>query len=148
MLIGKLVLSGLLLAAAGTDIAWRKIPNSLIAAGLAAFLIIAGRLYIRGETAVLAGCLGAGAAAFCIHLIPYLLRSMGAGDVKLALVMGLLMGWRDWTGFLGIYGIVMLVASGLLLIMGKRKPKTVPLAPFMTAAYFLYNLFVVYSPLG
>ena len=140
MLFGKIILGALLLAGAGADLARRKIPNMLIAIGLCAFLAVAGRLLILGETAALAGCLSAGALAFGIHLVPWLLHNMGAGDVKLALVTGLLTGWGDWLGFLGMYCVMLLTASGVLFILGRKKPKTIPLAPFMAAAWFLNYL--------
>ena len=136
----KLVLAGLLLAATGTDLAGRKIPNALIGAGLCLFLASALWRLFGGDIAYCAGCLLAGALAFALHLVPYLLRGMGAGDVKLALVMGLLMGWQDWLGHLGCYCLVLLFAAALTLIPRKKKPKTLPLAPMMAAAYFLYLL--------
>ncbi|MCL1804618.1 MAG: prepilin peptidase [Clostridiales bacterium] len=140
MLFGKIILGGLLLAGAGTDLARRRIPNTLICIGLSAFAVAALLLLIRGDTASLTGCLGAGALAFAIHLAPWFMRGMGAGDVKLALVIGLLSGWEDWTGFLGMYCAVLLAASGILLILVRKKPKALPLAPFMAAAWYLHHL--------
>lgn len=140
MLLGKLILAGLLTAGAGTDLIRRKIPNVLICIGLAAFLVLAGRLYFGGDTAVLTGCLFAGALAFFIHLIPWLMGSMGAGDVKLALIIGLLTGWEEWLGYLGMYCAALLAASAIMLVRGKKRPKTVPLAAVMAAAWFAYYI--------
>lgn len=139
MLLGKLVLGGLLLGAAGTDMASRRIPNKLIGVGLAAFLVLAAWLGYARETAVLRGCMMAGALAFAIHLIPYMCKSMGAGDVKLSLVIGLLLGWEDWLGYLQIFCAVSLIVSCIVLIRAKKtKTKALPLAPVMAAAYFIY----------
>jgi len=140
MIFGKIVLGALLLAGAGTDLAQRKIPNALICAGLGAFAFIAWYVYSSRGTAALAGCFLAGALSFAIHLVPWLMHSMGAGDVKLALVTGLLSGWEDWLGFLGMYSLVLIVASVALLALGKKRASTLPLAPFMAAAWFLYQL--------
>jgi Flp pilus assembly protein protease CpaA len=139
-MICKVALGAMLLTGAGTDLARRRIPNVLIAVGLGIFAITTVILCKNHETELLAGRLLAGALSFLVHLIPWLMHGMGAGDVKLALVIGLLSGWADWLGFLGVYSIVLLLASGALLALGKRKPKTLPLAPFMAAAWFLYQI--------
>ena len=137
---GRYALGGLLLGAACTDLAWRKIPNWLIAIGLGAFLAVAGGLLYLRDAALLAGCLRAGALAFALHLVPYACKSMGAGDVKLALVVGLLMGWEAWLGYLETFCTLAVLLSCMFLALGKRKPKTIPLAPVMAGAYFLYQI--------
>jgi len=195
---GKLVLGGLLLGAAGTDFRCRRIPNRLIAVGLVVFLAEVVWLCCLGERAMLAGRLVAGVLAFTLHLIPYGLKSMGAGDVKLALITGLLMGWEDWLGYLQVFCPVAILVSGVVLIAsrfarkqyaasvsaqdktpggdaasvpasdvapgcaivsgsepdiepgcdgvqeaGQRKPRTLPLAPVMAAAYFFYYAYII-----
>ncbi|WP_233345154.1 prepilin peptidase [Burkholderia cepacia] len=80
----------LAVSAAGTDIAARRIPNSLVAIGLAGALV--AQCVLHG---VLAGALGwlAGAATGFALLLPfYLLRGMAAGDVKLMLAIGAWVG--------------------------------------------------------
>jgi prepilin signal peptidase PulO-like enzyme (type II secretory pathway) len=42
-----------------------------------------------------------------------------------------------------MYCAVLLAASLVLLVLGKKRPKTLPLAPFMTAAYLLSEAFVI-----
>ena len=140
MVYGRIVLACLLIAGAGTDLAWRRIPNAIVCAGLAVFATVAAQLLFNGQVAVFVGCLCAGTLAFAIHFVPWLLRKMGAGDVKMALLIGLLTGWQDWSGFISMYCVVLLVASCALLAMRKKKLDTLPLAPFMAAAWFLYYL--------
>ncbi|QVN22881.1 A24 family peptidase [Burkholderia pyrrocinia] len=80
----------LAVAAASTDIATRRIPNRLVAVGLAGALVAQCMLH-----GVLAGALGwlAGAATGFGLLLPfYLLRGMAAGDVKLMLAIGAWVG--------------------------------------------------------
>ncbi|HGL6714844.1 prepilin peptidase [Burkholderia contaminans] len=80
----------LAVAAAGTDLAARRIPNPLVALGLAGALV--AQCLLHG---VLAGALGwlAGAATGFALLLPfYLLRGMAAGDVKLMLAIGAWVG--------------------------------------------------------
>lgn len=136
---GKVVLGGILLGAAGTDLSGRRIPNRLIAVGLGMFFVLALWLSLQNENVLLIGCLQAGVLAFVIHLIPYLLKSMGAGDVKLALIMGLLSGWEDWLGYMGVYCAFSLITSVALLCLRKGRQKTLPLAPVMAAAFLFYH---------
>ena len=143
MTFGRLVLGLLLLWAAGTDIAWRRIPNPLICVGLAVFTIEAAWLWCVGEIDFLTGCVLAGIIAFVLHLIPYLLRSMGAGDVKLALITGLLLGWEAWLDYLGLFCAASLLVSGCVLLTGKHGRRTLPLAPVMASAYILYCICVL-----
>ena len=170
VVLGKLVLGGLLLGAAGTDFRRRRIPNRLIIVGLVMFFAVAARLFYMGERGTLAGCLAAGLSAFALHLVPYWFNSMGAGDVKLALITGLLMGWGDWLGYLQVFCLAAMTASGAVLVAsriarkqyaasgpevapgcdgvqaaGQHKPRTLPLAPVMAASYILYYVFIILS---
>jgi len=142
---GRIVSCVLLLWSAGTDIVSRRIPNYLIGAGLAVFLIMASLLWYLSETALLAGCFAAGVLAFILHLVPYLRRVMGAGDVKLALVVGLLTGWEDWLNYLAVFCVISLFVSGFLLLQRRGRVKTLPLAPVMASSYILYMAIAVFG---
>ncbi|MCL2166330.1 MAG: prepilin peptidase, partial [Clostridiales bacterium] len=128
MTLSRIVLGGLLLGAAGTDLAWRRIPNSFTCIGLGAFVLLAGWLCCRGNAEAASGCLLAGALAFFLHLVPYMFHVMGAGDVKLAFVVGLLLGWEAWPGYMSVFCLLSLIVSGALLLAGKRKRESIPLA--------------------
>ncbi len=143
MFAGKIILGVLLLGAAATDLVSRRIPNLLILSGLGCFLILAVVLSFKGEAAAVPGCLAAGTLAFFIHFIPYRFHCLGAGDVKLAALIGFFLGWHYWLDFLGMYCVVLLGASFVLLFLGKKKPRALPLAPFMAAAYFLWQGFMI-----
>ncbi|ABB75653.1 prepilin peptidase CpaA [Nitrosospira multiformis ATCC 25196] len=108
--IGFLLL--LLLAAAWSDIRSRRIPNSLVFPGAIIGVLLhallpqeAGGLGVLGS---LAG-LGTGLAL----LLPlYLLRAMGAGDVKLMAMVGAFLGAQETVGAL----VCVLLAGGVLAL--------------------------------
>lgn len=104
------VLAAFLVAAVFTDTAHRTIPNRLVYPGLAvALLCQAGLPSGQGLWAALQG-MGIG---FALFLPLYLLRAMGAGDVKLLAMVG------AFTGPTMIFGITLaiLVAGGIMAII-------------------------------
>ncbi len=78
--------------AAFTDVQQRRIPNWLTFPGIASGVMLRGLLLgWKGMASALAGCLLAGG----VFLLFYLVRAMGAGDVKLAAAIGSLLGAAD-----------------------------------------------------
>lgn len=122
------LLGGLLLAACWTDVRTRRIPNWLVLVGtltglaLNALLPVGTGLFSAapggiGFLSALNGCaLGLGA------LLPlYLLRTMGAGDVKLMAMTGAFLGPVDILGAVvmtllagGILGLAVALKNGVL----------------------------------
>jgi prepilin peptidase CpaA len=100
-----------LLVAAWTDTRSGRIPNRLTAAVVVlAFLLAAlpgqpgGSLWVAGQGLLWGAAL----------LLPfYVLRLMGAGDVKLMAALGALMGWPD----IGWLMLLTLVCAGLLSVV-------------------------------
>ncbi len=86
----QILLLWLVLQAAVTDLAVRRIPNVLVLAGL----VIAAVLHWRvGPPMALVGTWLAGmASGFFLFLPLYLLRGMAAGDVKLMAMTGAFVG--------------------------------------------------------
>ncbi|KFG97913.1 peptidase A24 [Burkholderia paludis] len=80
----------LAVAAASTDLATRRIPNRLVAAGLAGALV--AQCVLHGVSAGALGWLAGAATGFALLLPLYLLRGMAAGDVKLMLAIGAWVG--------------------------------------------------------
>jgi leader peptidase (prepilin peptidase)/N-methyltransferase len=66
---------------------------------------------------------------------------MGFGDVKLAGVLGLTLGWLGWGqlaigGFLGFF--LGAVVGGLLMLLGRARRKSkIPFGPFMLVGALL-----------
>jgi prepilin peptidase CpaA len=84
-----LVLSAILVPAVYSDLRSHRIPNWLSLLGLVAGLGL--RSIADGPHGLISGVLGAGVGLACFAPF-YLLRAMGAGDVKLLAAVGAFMG--------------------------------------------------------
>lgn len=102
-------LAAMLLAAAWHDTAERRIPNTLVLWGSLTALGLSLSPHGIGLGSALAG----GMVGFMGFLIFYLLRTVGAGDVKLAGATGLFVGHPDmlWVNLL------ILLAGGALALV-------------------------------
>jgi prepilin peptidase CpaA len=113
----EVLLLWLVLQAAATDLALRKIPNALVLSGLLLALVLHG---LAGPphtllTQWLAGLL----AGFFLFLPLYLLRGMAAGDVKLMAMVGAFSGPLQALDIAllsfaagGVLGLLLMAASG------------------------------------
>ena len=83
--------------------------------------------------------LGGAVVAFVLLLVMNIVspRGMGMGDVKLAFLLGLYLGWLSWGRvFLGLFlGFLLGSLVGLLLIALKLRSRKdhVPFGPFLAA---------------
>lgn len=102
-------LAAMLLAAMWHDTAKRRIPNTLVLWGSLTALGLSLSPHGIGLGSALAG----GVVGFLCFLIFYLLRTLGAGDVKLAGATGLFVGHPDmlWVNLL------ILLAGGVLSLL-------------------------------
>ncbi len=114
-----IVLVLLVAIAAVYDIRFRRIPNWLVLTGLV--LGVALNTFLFKWSGVRASLLGIG-LAFLIYFPLYLLRGMGAGDVKLMAAIGAIVGPANWFGIFivsallgGIAAAILLMARGRLL---------------------------------
>ena len=117
----RLALAGLLAAICLSDIRARRIPNKLVLAGLALALLwhagapAGGGLFdlrqpgASGAAQALAG----GAVAFSAFLLLHLLKMMGAGDVKLAGMLGVVFGLKAVPALL----LAVFAVGGLLVLV-------------------------------
>ncbi len=139
-----LVFFGVLVAVAVIDLEHLLVPNRIVSAALAASLPLlglaagAGGDWARLGTA-LVGSLAGGSGLFVVHLVHP--RGMGMGDVKLALVLGLFLGWLGLAHVaLGLFLGFLLGAVGGLAAVGlgqRRAADHVPFAPFLAAGAVL-----------
>jgi prepilin peptidase CpaA len=100
------VLLALLVAAAASDLRSYRIPNRLTGAGLLAGVVLAAwhaQSPLQGALYALAGA----AVGLCALLPLYMLRMLGAGDVKLMAMTGAFLGTYDT-----LYALVFVLATG------------------------------------
>ena len=115
-LINVIILSLLVLTAAVYDIRSRRIPNWLCLTGFVAGVGI--NLFLDGATGLRSSLLGCGFAAF-LYVPLFAIRAMGAGDAKLMMAIGAIVGPLNWfiifilTSILGaVCGVLRLVIGG------------------------------------
>jgi leader peptidase (prepilin peptidase)/N-methyltransferase len=135
-----LVLAVALVALSAIDLEHYLLPNRIVyplALAMVVLLAVASvgdddlDAFVRGLTAGLI----AFAVFFVLHMISP--RSMGFGDVKLAFVLGLSLGWLGWGEvllglFLGfVYGAV--IGLALIATRVRKRNEALPFGPFLAA---------------
>ncbi len=121
----EVLLLALVLTAAVYDLRWRRIPNWLAAAGAFAGLSLNAVLADFSSAGGWTGALKGLGVAFAIYFPLYLLRAMGAGDVKLMMAVGTMVGWRAWFLIFILTGITGGVMAVCVLLWRKRVKKTI-----------------------
>lgn len=116
-LASQILLIAVVLTAGIYDIRFRRIPNWLVLTGL--LLGIALNTFLFEWSGVKTSLFGLG-LAFAVYFPLYLLRGMGAGDVKLMATIGAIVGPGPW--FLiflysGILGGIIAVA----ILLGRKR---------------------------
>ncbi len=116
------------------------LPRRLVYPLLAATVVLLGVAALVDGSGVamqraLLGGLGAWGALFVLHMISP--AGMGFGDVRLALLLGLDLGWLGARQvFLGIFaGFILAAVVGLALLATRKKGRrdAVPFGPFLAA---------------
>jgi leader peptidase (prepilin peptidase)/N-methyltransferase len=133
-----LVLGGGLLTLAAIDLEHRTLPNRIlypVAGTVLALLTVAAAVDGRWGSLLRAGA-GAGLAFVSLFLIWFVYpKGMGFGDVRLAGLIGLGIGWLGLRQvavglFLGFL-IGAVVGIGLVVAAGKSRKTRIPFGPFM-----------------
>lgn len=126
-----------------SDLTLRRLPNLLVLAAFAIGLAsaVVDSIASGAVTGLFRGIAGA-AALFFIYLVLHLLSrgGMGAGDVKLAGVLGLFLGQLSWLHLYWGSAIAFLLggtAALLVLATGRGTRKSaIPFGPFMVTGAF------------
>jgi leader peptidase (prepilin peptidase)/N-methyltransferase len=127
-----------------TDIDTKLLPNRILLPGT----VVSGSLLVVGSIATGSGWdlvrgIAAGAVYFVIMLILALVArgALGMGDVKLAFLIGLFVGYLGW-GYLVIAGLGAFILGGvvsIVLLAARRvsRKDSIPFGPFLTSASVL-----------
>jgi leader peptidase (prepilin peptidase)/N-methyltransferase len=135
-----LVLAAALVALSVIDLEHYILPNRIVyPLALAMIVLLTIAAFGDDDLDALGRGLLAGAIAFSIFFVLHMIspRSMGFGDVKLAFVLGLSLGWLGWGEvllglFLGFfYGAII----GIFLIATRMRARSqaLPFGPFLAA---------------
>jgi leader peptidase (prepilin peptidase)/N-methyltransferase len=132
------------IALAAIDLDTHRLPNALTLPSygvLAALLLLPAAIEGRWDDYLRAALGGVALFAFYFLLVLVYPKGMGLGDVKLAGVLGIALGWLGWGSVLvgGFLGFLLGAAvGGGLMVLGKagRKSK-IPFGPFMVAGALL-----------
>lgn len=148
VLAGFLVLAATLVAIAVIDLEHYIVPNRiLIPVVPASIALLALGALGDGTWGDFARALAGGGAAFGALLVVHLInpRGMGMGDVKLAFLLGLFLGWLGWGEVvLGLFlGFLLGAVIGVVLIAARirSRKEAVPFAPFLAAGTMAAVLF-------
>lgn len=126
-----LVLLGWMGLIAAIDVATRRVPNLLTyPALLLSPVYVALRPGAEPLDHLLGGALGGGFFALAFLLYP---RGIGLGDVKLALVLGLYLGWNGTVVALVIALLLGGVVAAVTLAVGLGRQAGIPYAPMLAA---------------
>lgn len=139
LIIGGFLGLGICLAASVIDIREYRIPNRLVVVGLVVMVTVLSAVSVieRSWTPMVAGLLG-GLAFFSAYLVLALISStgMGMGDVKLAAIVGLMLGPLGLSAsVVGFYAAFLAGALFGLIRMAVHRSglrSRLPFAPFMT----------------
>ncbi|GAA3639213.1 A24 family peptidase [Microlunatus ginsengisoli] len=122
------------------DLAVFRLPNKIVGP---LYLIMLGALasaaVVEHDPMRLLRALGLGTLAFAVYVLLAVIRpgQLGRGDVKLAGVLGLFLGWLGWSqallGLLGAFLLSAVVGIAIVKVMRLDLRTLIPFGPFMVA---------------
>ena len=116
------ILLALVAGAAAYDIPYRRIPNWLTATGVLSG--VGMNMFLYQGWAGLRTSLGGFALGFAAYFVLYVMRAMGAGDVKLMAAVGAMVGWQDWMGIFILTALIGGFASLVVITLRGRVKRT------------------------
>ena len=144
VLVAFLYFAAISIALAAIDLDSHKLPNVIVLPSyIAVGLLLAAASAAVGDYAPLLGAAIGSAVLFSAYFVMALVYSggMGFGDVKLAGVIGMLLGYLGW-GSLVVGGFSAFLLGGIFgvaLLIGKRanRKSGIPFGPWMLAGAWL-----------
>ena len=137
---------GIVLACALIDVRHRIIPNRIVYWSLALFgVAIAVFSLVGSGVSLLTGVLGLMAFGGGLLLVAIVApHGMGMGDVKLAALIGLVLGSLGWR-YVGVSVVVAVMAGGVgaivTLLAGGSRKDAIPFGPYLAGGGILSALF-------
>ncbi len=136
-----LCLTAIGIALALIDLEHKRLPDAIVLAGYVvtvAFLLVPGLLMHRGGDVLRAGLCGAGLFGLYFLMLIVYPGGMGFGDVKLAGLLGLVLGWVGYgalaVGAFGAFLLGGLFTLGLVVAGRAKRGTAVPFGPWMILA--------------
>lgn len=131
------------------DLEHKILPDRIVlpsAAVLVALLGLAAALGPGLDAWLRALAAGAASSAFFIVLVLIYPAGMGMGDAKLAIILGMALGYLEWPrvflGFLAAFALGSIAGIGLMAVRRAGRKTQLPFGPFLalgTAAVVLYG---------
>lgn len=137
-LVAFLYLAAVSVVLAVIDLDTKRLPDSIVLPGYAVgAALLGGAGILRGDlAALLTAVIGAAAAALFFFLL-HLIGGMGRGDVKLAGVVGLFLGFLGvpqlTIGIAAGFAIGAVVGIGLMVLRGRSRKDMIPFGPWILA---------------
>jgi leader peptidase (prepilin peptidase)/N-methyltransferase len=147
-LVAFLYLAAISVALAFIDLEHHRLPDAIVLPSYLVGIILLGTAAIltADYSALIRAGIGLAAMAVAYFLLAFLWKgSMGLGDVKLAGVLGLFLGWSGWGSLLvGAFGAFILGGIfGLVLILLRKTTRKsgIPFGPWMVLGAWIGILF-------
>lgn len=135
------------------DIRSHRLPNRLVASvGVTGLVLLVAAALTGSRMDALIRALLAALVLFAAYLVLRMLSAggVGGGDVKLAAVIGLYLGWLGWGSVLvgTLAGFVLggVFAAGMLLARRADRRTAIPFGPWMLAGAWVAIALTVSSP--
>lgn len=136
-----LYLTAIAVALAAIDLDVHRLPDAIVYPSYpVALVLLALASWGEGDWGAMLRALIGGAALFLLYAVTVVVypKGMGLGDVKLAGVLGLYLGWWGWSALaVGAFGAFVLGGVGalVLVVAGDAGRKTrIPFGPYMLTA--------------
>lgn len=138
-----LYLAAIAVALAAIDLDVMRLPDRIVLPSYLVALVLLAPAVIAGQSwaAVTRGLVAAALLFTFYFLLAALPKGMGAGDVKLAGLLGLYLGWLGWSSVaVGTFAGFLLggLAGAVLMVLRRAGRKSrIPFGPAMLAGAFL-----------
>ncbi len=137
-------LGGVGIALAAIDIDTQRLPDVIVKPSYAvAGVLLGGAAALEHDWHTLERVAGGGVLLWAFYLLLVFIypRGMGWGDVKLAGVLGMYLGWLGWGSLVvgGFLGFLLggLIGAGLMLAGRAGRKTKIPYGPYMILGTFL-----------